>query len=322
MRYKAPSWWWQSKPSLFSRLLGPVSWVYGQISTQRQRWDCKRQIASHIPVISVGSLLMGGSGKTPVTLSLAQLCAQHNFDPILVTRGYGGAAKGPLWVNPEKHSFQDVGDEPLLLATAHPTILSHKRSEALSLIGKSPFKNPLILLDDGHQHHSLKKNVSLLVINAFQQWGNGCVFPAGPLREPFQRGLQSADFIVWVGDTPSPLSLPKPVWQASLKVHCPFPPNTPVVAFAGLGYPENFYKTLLAQGLQVKAFQTFPDHYSYQPHDLQNLQQQAKHKNAFLITTDKDQRRIPFHVSTLTIEVVWENSQEVWHQLEQRIQNV
>ena len=137
---------------------------------------------------------MGGTGKTPVTLALAALLQERGFHPIGLTRGYRGETKGLHLVDSSSDSWRKVGDEALLLAQEMPTSVARQRAKALSLI---PSKEQMvILLDDGHQHVSLHKDLSLLVMNKGQQHGNEQVFPAGPLREPLEEGLRRAQALI------------------------------------------------------------------------------------------------------------------------------
>lgn len=313
---KAPSFWWRPKVSLLSCLLSPLGSFYGCLSREVYRRRCLRQVKAPHPVISVGNLVMGGAGKTPVVLSLVSLLRERGWSPIVLTRGYGGREKGPLWVNPDLHTFFDVGDEALLLVRAAPTIVSACRAEALRL---GPFPdNTVWVLDDAHTHASLAKNVSWVVVRPGQGFGNGRLFPSGPLREPLQEGLARADALVWLGGgAPLPPSIPGnlTVLRASLHPTTSLPKGTKVLGFAGIGYPESFRQTLEALGLDSVGFEAFPDHYPYKGADLRRLQHRADRAGALLVTTDKDRVRLPpafrKDVQTVALQLLWEDEAQV-----------
>jgi len=265
-----------------------------------------------IPVVSVGNFVVGGAGKTPVAKAVVQRLQALGCVPHIISRGYGGTLKGPVQVDSDRHQFDQVGDEPLLLAKTAPTWVSRDRWAAV---------NPAIaagadvlVLDDVGQNYSLEKDVSLMVVNAAQGFGNGRVFPSGPLRQPFQVSLKNTSAIVFIGKydalLPKPLaSVACPVIRAQIVPIASSPCS--VVAFAGIGYPEKFRQTLTETGYEVKDFVAFPDHYSYTGEDLRGLRVKARQEGACLITTEKDALRIPSvdrqDILVLPIELTFES---------------
>jgi len=174
---KAPSFWYKA-PGFLSTLLSPLGWGYGLLAS----WNYSSQKPQHfsIPVISVGNLVCGGAGKTPVALSLAKILQEKGFQVHFVTRGYKGREQGPLKVNTSQHSARDVGDEPLLLAQQAPTWVSKKRGDGIQKAIEN--KADLVILDDGHQTKGIVKDLSFIVVDSLQGFGNGLPLPAGPLR--------------------------------------------------------------------------------------------------------------------------------------------
>lgn len=257
---------------------------------------------------------MGGSGKTPVTLYIAGLLKDLGFFPMILTRGYGGKSKGPLQVDPDQHIPSYVGEESLLLARHYPTFLAARRADALSILPK--VKQGILLLDDGHQHTSLSKDISLLVINHQQQLGNGLLFPAGPLREPLSESFSKAHGLIYILDTHGfgtkkesdidsycktwllkdhgieLLSSQHPIFSLSSHFYCSLAKGTPVIGFAAIGYPQRFQKTLEGLSLELKAFLTFPDHWFYNQNQEQELIKLSHQHQARLITSEKNSTAI------------------------------
>lgn len=284
-----PPQFWHNTKSWLPYLLKPLSWLY-EAGTRFHKKISKPYHAS-VPVISVGNLVLGGAGKTPVTIALANELKKMGWTPHIITRGYGGKLSGPLQVNPDHHSFENVGDEPLLLAKIAPTWISKKRSQAVPFAIQAGAN--ILLLDDAHQNNTLKKDISIVVINALQGFGNGHVFPAGPLRQSVSAGLKAANLVIVIGQESLPTDL------SSLKcplIHAhivPLNPNPcPVIAFTGIGYPEKFRQTLIEAGYDIKEFISFPDHYPFSQDDLTLLKSKAYLAKIPLITTEKDAMRL------------------------------
>lgn len=287
-----PPKFWNQPNSCFSYLLEPLSWLYRTGAALHKL--IKRPYRASVPVVSIGNLVLGGAGKTPVTIALAQKLQVMGFTPHIISRGYGGSIAGPIQVDLKHHEFHQVGDEPLLLAKYAPTWVSKRRQAAVNLAIEAGAD--ILLLDDAHQNYTLEKDLSFVVVNSVQGFGNGRVFPAGPLRQPLKSGLKNATAIVFIAQNNDPLpnslsSFSCPVIRASVVPIDPKP--CAVIAFAGIGHPEKFRQTLLEAGYEIKAFSPFPDHYPYKDEDLRKLRMRARVERACLITTEKDALRIP-----------------------------
>lgn len=287
-----PKFWYEPHGSYLGVVFEPFSWLYRGGSALHRIFS--KPCRTSVPVISVGNFVLGGAGKTPVTKAIAQRLHAMGRVPHIVSRGYKGTLKGPVQVDPARHQFDQVGDEPLLLAKTAPTWVSKDRGAAVHPAVSAGAD--ILILDDGGQNYSLEKDISFMVVNAAQGFGNGRVFPAGPLRQSVQSGLKGTTAIIFIGEygdtLPEPLSSAScPLIRATIVPLAPHP--CPVVAFAGIGYPEKFHQTLIAAGYEIKAFVAFPDHYPYTGEDLRNLRMKAQEERACLITTEKDALRIP-----------------------------
>jgi tetraacyldisaccharide 4'-kinase len=285
MFFLAPKFWRQN--NLLSRALLPASWGYEYIS----HWYGKR-VKTHkvsVPVICVGNLVMGGAGKTPTVIALVDILKKIGHTPHILSRGYGAVIKDSIQVDIKNHTYLQVGDEALLLAEKATTWAGEDRVLSAKLAishGAS-----VIIMDDGLQNYSLHKDLSLLVVDTLQGFGNGKVFPAGPLRESPQRGVRKAAIVVAIGDGILPKGIPSAT-RAYMRAIDEVNPR-PIVAFAGLGYPEKFNRTLLDYGFDVKRFIPFPDHHPYTIPELERLVKIGGRRKIDLMTTAKDFLRIP-----------------------------
>lgn len=323
LKLKTPSFWYRrqdSAPPPQELLLTPLSWAYGTAHRANMAWHKSEK--SGIPIICIGNLVTGGSGKTPVALSLMQLITGNKLSqkPHFLTRGYGGTQKGPLLVDYFKNTAAEVGDESLLLAKTSFTILSANRPAGAHHATQNGAD--LIIMDDGLQNPSLHKDISFVVIDGAAGFGNGKLLPAGPLRETLPAGLKKADAFILIGKDKtgvvSILPKDKPLFHAHVEVpEDRKPPTTKsYIAFAGLGRPEKFYHLLQKLHYKIKSWHPFPDHYVYKPGDIYKMIKEAKSTNATLITTEKDFIRLPEEewgadILQLPIQLVWENEKEV-----------
>ncbi|MDE2134576.1 MAG: tetraacyldisaccharide 4'-kinase [Alphaproteobacteria bacterium] len=284
---RAPKLW--DRRDRWSRLavaaLAPIGWIYSATVT----WKAHNATPyrSGIPILCVGNLTVGGTGKTPVAIAIARALKARGRKPFFLSRGYGGKLRGPLLVAPE-HSVGDVGDEPLLLAAAAPVVVSHNRGEGARLAAKHGAD--VIVMDDGHQNFTLAKDLSIVVVDAAQPFGNGFVVPAGPLREFVSQGLARADAVVIVGDgEPKLTGYAGPILRAQLThVDSPELAGRRVVGFAGIGRPEKFFRSLRVFGAEIVATKHFADHHIYTSSEIARLKATARDANAVLVTTEKD----------------------------------
>ena len=293
---REPAFWYRPS-SLTSRLLSPFGAIYGAATAWRMGLEGQNV---GIAVICIGNYHVGGAGKTPATIKLAELLLASGETPFAVSRGYGGRLRGPVCVQPETHTAADVGDEPLMMSSRLPVVVSRDRAAGAAL-AKSAGAN-VILLDDGFQNPSLRKNMSFVVIDATRGLGNGQVFPAGPLRAPLQAQIARTDALIVVGEGNGANDLIEklkrqgvPVLSARLKAD---PKSVSVLrgqrvlAFAGIGDPARFFSTLRANGVNVVGERPFADHHVFSVTEIEHLRAHAALNSLKLVTTEKDMARI------------------------------
>ena len=272
-------------------LLTPLSWAYAWVGQQRLRTT--RPIHAPAPVICVGNVTLGGAGKTPIARALRERLGPNAHT---LSRGYGGRLPGPLRVTPDMRA-DDVGDEPLLHAADGPAWIARNRiAGALAAANAGAHA---IILDDGFQNPALGKDLSILVVDAGFGIGNGAVFPAGPLREPWRNALDRADAVIVLtakgqqtSERPWADGVDKPILEAWLEPSAELAPG-PWVAFAGLARPEKFFDTLIAMNADLAETVPYPDHHPYSEQDIDWLNELAAERNAKLLTTEKDAVRLP-----------------------------
>lgn len=324
MMLSTPSFWYTSEPKgmdkFLPRLLSPLGKLYGWAS--RQRFDLHYPVPMGRPVVCVGNLVAGGAGKTPVVIALTALLQEKGYNPHILARGYGGSEEGPLQVSASRDTAADVGDEALLLVDAAPVWVS--RSRPLGVQSAIDTGADIIVMDDGFQNPLIYKDFSFVIIDGGAGFGNGKIFPAGPLREDIAFGLSRAHAVIIIGDdkTDARTEIEKqapslPIFQAALKPAEDNPDlfGKQVYAFAGIGRPEKFRETLMAAGAMVEGWSEFPDHFAYVEEDLKELISSAEAKNIPVVTTAKDHVRLPASlkdkVRIFKVSLVWQNAADV-----------
>jgi tetraacyldisaccharide 4'-kinase len=295
---QAPNFWYSKERSFAATVLAPIAALYDSLG-RLNRW-MTTPMSAPMPVICVGNLVAGGAGKTPTAIALARLLMDEDYKVHMLSRGYGGRLSGPVLVDPLRHSAADVGDEALLLARAAPTWIGANRRVIAHLAADAGAS--VAIMDDGFQNPSLKKTVSLVVIDGEVGLGNGCVMPAGPLREDPVRALSRADAIVvmgedraGVGDRLRSTTLrPLPHFRASLRATDAARElaGERVLAFAGIARPEKFFASLRAAGCEIAGTKSFSDHHSFRKSELAALRSAARATGAKLVTTEKDHVRL------------------------------
>ncbi|MGJ3265589.1 MAG: tetraacyldisaccharide 4'-kinase [Salinarimonas sp.] len=295
---RAPAFWTAATPHLAARLLAPVGALSGAVAARRMARPGTR---AALPVICVGNFTAGGAGKTPTALALATLLAEIGLAPVFLTRGHGGRTRGPLRVDPAVHDHHDVGDGALLLARAGPTIVSPDRVAGAALAQETGAD--VIVMDDGLQNPSLAKDLAFAVVDGETGAGNGLCLPAGPLRAPLAAQWPHVDALVLMGRGAPGARLAdegrargKAVFQARL---APDPAlverldGARVLAFAGIGRPEKFFRTLEDCGASLVERVALPDHHVYRRGEAEALLAHARTRGLVTVTTEKDAARLP-----------------------------
>lgn len=293
---KAPDFWWTPNRSAAALALAPFGWIYGLIAGRRMVQHSKAK--SSLPVICIGNFVTGGTGKTPFALRLSDRLLKEGHTPGFLLRGYGGRLKGPVLVDPAQHTAADVGDEALLLAQAGPTVISADRPAGAELLEKQPVD--MILMDDGFQNPSLHKDLSLVLVDCATGFGNGLCFPAGPLRAPAEKQIVKADCLILVGEGERASDAVHLAGRRGLPfLHAYIVPEEndalsgqDLLAFAGIGRPQKFFKTLTDLGHKVAKTREFADHHDFSEADARELLTESDRDGLQLVTTAKDMARI------------------------------
>jgi tetraacyldisaccharide 4'-kinase len=288
---------WHRPPSFLSLLLMPLGAIYGLIAGRRMQ---RKGLDAGIPVLCVGNYHVGGAGKTPAVLALARLLRDLGETPVVLSRGYGGRLRGPIKVDPARHIAADVGDEPLMMTSSVPVVVARERVAGVAL-AKSQGAS-VILMDDGFQNPAIAKDASLIVIDGNRGLGNACVFPAGPLRAPLPPQLERTDALIVVGDGTAAETVAaaiaaqdKPVLSAHLRADDASVMTLRgkrVLAFAGIGDPVRFFRTLRTFGIEVAAERAFPDHHRFSQGEIETLVAEARRDGLTPVTTEKDLARL------------------------------
>jgi tetraacyldisaccharide 4'-kinase len=296
---QAPKFWYRSR-SWQAVLLSPFGALYAWATARRQK--NARPTRVDIPVICIGNLNVGGTGKTPTTIALAQLLSARGIAVHIVSRGYGGSLLAVTQVDPRIHIADETGDEPLLMAAFAPTWVANERVAAARAAQNAGAD--VILLDDGFQDPSLTKDLTIIVVDAARGFGNGCCLPAGPLRESVHVGLKRANAVISIGEAEEQSKFREKYTNrvccikhlsASLK---PIEMGMPwakgrYLAFAGIGDPEKFFATLRGLGAPLVRTVALDDHQKLARPMIQRLMKEAQSMNAQLVTTEKDAARLP-----------------------------
>jgi len=294
----------------------PLSWIYGGVSAlYHGAFDSgmRKPVDLGVPVLSVGNLVVGGTGKTPVVLAIAQTFLERGRFPAILTRGYGGSRTGLLqdgrWESGEA-AGPEAGDEPLSLSHALPGVIlgigKHRTETGRHILQHR--RVDAFLLDDGFQHRLLARQANLLLLDVEKPFGNNLLLPAGPLRER-PEAMQRATAILLTGGDGSVSASTRhrlhhfkgPIWTTRLVLdhfatldgaRCP-KPHGPVLAVGGIARPERLARFCEDAGLELIGLQSYPDHHRYTDSEVRELE--AMHPGATLLTTAKDAVRLmPF----------------------------
>jgi len=277
-------------------LLLPLAGLFAALSFFRRclyQFKILNGVQLPVSVIVVGNINVGGTGKTPLVIWLAQQLNAAGYKPGVISRGYGGSARTPVFVNSDSDPSQ-VGDEPVLIAmhTHCPVVVSkHRVTAGRHLLARFPECN-ILISDDGLQHYRLKRNVEIVVYDAEKAFGNGMLLPAGPLRETIAR-LKTVDAVVCNGATQAGAAAGNTfsmqlhseyfyhLLRPSVRVNASAFSGKKILAIAGIGNPERFFNQLTQIGLQFER-RAFADHYAYTAADFSGLNADV------IIMTEKD----------------------------------
>jgi tetraacyldisaccharide 4'-kinase len=293
---REPAFWYRPS-SWISLLLMPLGAIYGWIAGRRLQ---NEGFDAGIPVLCVGNYHAGGAGKTPTVLALAKLLRALGETPVVLSRGYGGRLRGPISVDPARHDAADVGDEPLMMALTVAVVVARDRIAGIALARSRGAS--VILMDDGFQNPAIAKDASLIVIDGDRGLGNGRVFPAGPLRAPLSPQLARTDALVVIGDgaaanvvAAAVAARGRPVLSARLRADDASVASLRgkrVLAFAGIGDPARFFRTLRGSGIEVVRKRVFADHHPFSQNEIEALTAEAERDALTLVTTEKDMARL------------------------------
>ena len=289
---------WHRPPSWQSRLLSPLSMLYGAIAARRM---AQTGIDAGLPVICVGNFHVGGAGKTPTVLALSALLRELGERPVVLSRGYGGSMDRTTIVDPSHHRARDVGDEPLLIAREALTVISRNRIDGARRLVEEGCD--LIIMDDGFQSAKLHIDYALMVIDTVRGIGNGFIVPAGPVRAPTRLQLQFATALLKVGrgTAADPFiriaaRSGKPVMEALIRpVGAPDIGAGKLLAFAGIADPGKFYATLAELGGEVAERRSFGDHHHFTDDEIDDIINAAEREGLTIVTTAKDAVRLMGH---------------------------
>lgn len=292
---EAPPFWW-SEPDWRARALSPISYVYGRVAGRRMENGRREKIS--VPVLCIGNFTVGGAGKTPTALALAAAAVEAGRRPGMLSRGYGGSLDGPVVVDPHHHRAKDVGDEPMLLANAATTVIARDRLKGARLLVEQGAD--FIIMDDGFQSAQIASDYALIVIDAMRGLGNGHIIPSGPVRAPVTDQLRHATALltVGIGERASPVvrmasRAGKPVYESRIVPrNAERLRNVPVLAFAGIGDPGRFYRSLRECGGQIVEERSYGDHHLFTEEEMRDLLETAEKTGLQLVATQKDVIRL------------------------------
>ena len=317
---KAPKFWYNKNISIYGVLLSPLSilWALGTIIKK----SFTKVHKAEVPVIAVGSAIIGGSGKTPSVLFLCEELEKMGYNPHIISRGYGGTSNEIIKVNP-KMSYTLVGDEALMMSNYFPTWVSKNKFQAFQQAKRDGAD--ILVLDDALQSFNIHKDLSIYVYDSIQSFGNRLLVPSGPLRETVKTALNKSQ-IFFLINTNICEDLTQKNFKQFLNYKISISPEIrerKLIAFAGLGFNKKFFEQLQNENLNLVKLKDFPDHHQYTVDDMFMLLDEANKKDAFLITTEKDHTRIPSEfkssVGIIHGKIISENQMQLANEIEKYI---
>ena len=292
----APRFW--HRRGLMAALLYPFSFIWLLMTWLRRVFASP--FRADMPVICIGNITSGGTGKTPLVAGLADAARERGWQPVILTRGHGGSATGPFPVEPDT-AAAIAGDEAVMLRRICPVVVSRDRAAGAKFISAEGLGD-LIIMDDGMQNPGLIMDRLVMVFNGRSGLANGLIIPAGPLREPLRAGLERADAVAITGADETGLSRRISLIDTAIHVaeiermlnpdDVKAVAGKPVLAFAGIGDNEGFFDMLSAAGAELVEARGFADHHVYVDEDIAVLTAAAAAQHAVLVTTEKDKARL------------------------------
>jgi len=308
---------WSNNQSVLSKGLNPLAKLLNYILTIKNNAVTPEKTS--VPVIGIDSVVLSGAGKTPAIDLVCRILKQLQYNPHILTSSHSGYIKNVVQVNPDVHSYLQVGDESLLSAKLVPTWVGKnkiKASKAAISVGAN-----ILIIDDWLKNKYLNNNIKILIIDSQQMFGNGYLFPAGLLMHKVETSINLSDSILIIGEYNEELENKIknikndiPIFRAKMEAIEKVPvENNKVIGFCGLGYPNKFRNTLRKCEYNVIDFLIFSDHHPYTITEVQKLVNIAKDNNATLITTTKDYVKIPEefkkYIKTIEIKLTLENNE-------------
>lgn len=283
-----PKFW--SKKNIISSLLIVFSWLYQSLGYLRKLFV--KPIKLPYFVICVGNISVGGTGKTQVVLWLAKHLREKNYRFLIVTKGYNSNLRGAKLVEQSDLAI-DVGDESKLLAEYSQVLAAKSIKHALPIMNK--LKPDIVIFDDGMQNPGFIKDLTVLVIDAHRNIGNGRIFPAGPLREKPSSGIDKSDIITMMGSELCPnfsliqdITLSgKPFFKSKIELISNIDTSKNYYAFTAIGDPDRFFRLLRENGINLVETKVFPDHYNYCPEEIEKLAEEATKKTVSYLQQKK-----------------------------------
>jgi tetraacyldisaccharide 4'-kinase len=318
--------------------LTPLAPLYG-FAVKARNWifdnNPHRAERAAVPVLSIGNLSVGGTGKTPLTMHLAQALNGIGWPNMVISRGYGGRRKiDPMDVNPDSNPSQ-AGDEPVMIARrlgANRVVVGRRRAAAALRAVSSAPSSKLLILDDGFQHRAIHRDIDLLLLDGVRTWGNGKLLPLGNLREPMASARRAHALVVTRGGLSkkneieawwSTYGSAGPIFYVNFRISAlrnastgervkPRAKLSALYAFCALGHPKAFFADLLVAGLSWVDAQSFKDHQSLSPGQLAKIAARASDAGAeCLVCTEKDAVKFTqAHISACPMPI-WIAEQDV-----------
>lgn len=281
-----------------ARMLSPLAGAVTRWGRRRRERTPLQEVGA--PLVCVGNVTVGGTGKTPIALALGAHFLEQGRNAHFLSRGYGGSARGVARVAPRRHDAEEVGDEALELASAAPCWVARERLAGARAAAEAGAG--VVISDDGLQTPGLRYDLSLLVVDGARGLGNGRVLPAGPLREPWEDAAARCDLILVVGEARQErlrealaLCDPAMVFRVDMRTSLPSVDGESagrLLAFCGIGHPQRFRAGLRERGADVAALRVFPDHHFYGEREAVALLRESERLGARLVTTRKDAARL------------------------------